>query len=635
MTDSRTARHLTPGCTCTGWCSATHHDSSERYVSQPYPQLGEAVHIRLRVARSAPISRAVIRTAPDGEQQFTALVPLNSETVEPCQWWEGRLTVSMPVMRYRFVFETPEGLWTYNGSGLYPYTPTDDHDFRLLADYAAPRWVTRSVFYQIFPDRFADGDPSNNVQSNAWLLHGHPVQARAWDQPPGQANASLEFYGGDLQGITQRLEYLQQLGVNALYLNPIFCAPSVHRYDVTDYTQVDPHLGGNKALAELRAALTKRDMRLMLDIVPNHCGVEHPWFRAAQADPTSPYSDHFMFTAHPDEYVSWLGVRSLPKLDYRSAELREYMFGGDESVFRRWMRPPYNIDGWRVDVANMLGQHGTTQIGAEIAREIRAAVKAERADAYLLSEHFFDATALLQGDQYDANMNYRGFTTPLWDWLSEQRMGNSWFGIELHGGKPLSTEALVQSWAAFRAPLPWVVARQQFNLIDSHDTPRIRNRVGGNRQLQQVAVVIQFTYPGVPCMLYGDEIGLDGANANMARRTMPWDETQWEHDMLALYRRLSHLRRESAALAAGGFHVLYTDADTVAYLRDVDHEQIVVVAYRGADERPAMPLFVAHGAIPDGAQFEEILSGAQASVTNGCLPLPAMPQGAAIWRTLR
>jgi alpha-glucosidase len=575
----------------------------------------------------------VIRTTPDGEQQFTALAPLKNEAVEPCQWWEGAITVSMPVMRYRFVFETPDGLWTYNGSGLYPYTPTDEHDFRLLADYAAPRWVTRSVFYQIFPDRFADGDPANNVQSHEWLLHGQPVQARQWDQPPEQANASLEFYGGDLQGITRHLDYLEQLGVDAFYLNPIFCAPSAHRYDVTDYTAVDPHLGGNTALAELRAALTERNMRLMLDIVPNHCGVEHPWFRAAQADPSSPYRDYFMFTAHPDQYVSWLDVRSLPKLDYRSAGLREYMFSGPESVFRHWLRPPYSIDGWRVDVANMLGQHGSTQIGVEVAREIRAAVKAERADAYLLSEHFFDATALLQGDQYDANMNYRGFTTPLWDWLSEQRMGNSWLGSELRGGKPLSTEGLVQAWAAFRAPLPYAVVLQQFNLIDSHDTPRIRHRVGGNRQLQRLAAVIQFTYPGVPCIFYGDEIGLDGANANMARRTMPWDQAQWDHDLLALYRRLSHLRRQSTALAVGGFQLLYTDADTVAYLRDVDQEQIVVVAYRGASERPAMPLFVAHGAIADGARFVEILSDAQAIVADGYLPLPSMTQGAAIWRS--
>ena len=610
---------------------AVHHDSSARYVSNPYPALGETITLRVRAAPDAPIRAILMRTVPDGEQHFTRLESVSRDNA--CQWWQVQLEVSMPVVTYRFVLVTDHGPWIYNGAGLHPYQPTDYHDFRLVADYAAPVWATSSVFYQIFPDRFADGDSGNNPRAAEWVYRDQAVEARDWDEPPGRANPSLEFYGGDLPGIVQRLPYLQDLGINALYLNPIFHAPSVHKYDVTDFEQVDPHFGGNMALAALRRALSERGMRLILDIVPNHCGVTHPWFQAALADPHSESSDHFIFTQHPD-YVSWLGVPTLPKLNYQSRKLREYMYAGANSIFRRWLRPPYSIDGWRVDVANMLGQYRATRLNADVARGIRAAVKQENAEAYLLAENFFDATGQLQGDQYDANMNYRGFTVPLWEWLTEQRIRHPSITEEFMMPTRLSTAGLTQAWQTFRAPLPWVIALQQFTLIDSHDTARIRSLVGGNDRLHRLAAVLQFTYPGIPCVLYGDEIGLAGADATAARRAMPWDEAQWDRDLQAFYRRLIALRRSSGALATGGFQLLHTDDDTVAFLRDAADEQLIVVGYRGEAERPAGLLPVAHGAIADGTRCMELLSGAEAIVQDGHLPLPPMPQGAAIWRII-
>jgi alpha-glucosidase len=610
---------------------AVHHDGSARYVSNPYPTLGETVTLRVRTAPDAPIRAILVRTVPDGEQHFTQLTPVSQDQV--CQWWQVELEVWMPIVTYRFVLVTDHGPWVYNGAGLHPYQPTDYHDFRLIADYSAPRWVSNSIFYQIFPDRFADGDPSNNPRTGAWEYRGHTVEARDWNEQPGRSDPSLEFYGGDLQGIVQRLPYLEHLGVNALYLNPIFCAPSVHKYDVTDFEQIDLHFGGNMALAALRQALHDRGMRLLLDIVPNHCGVNHPWFQDALADPYSERSDHFIFTRHPD-YVSWLGVPTLPKLNYRSQALREGMYAGPDSIFRRWLRPPYSIDGWRVDVANMLGQYRATRLNADVTRGIREAVKEENPEAYLLAENFFDATGQLQGDQYDANMNYRGFTVPLWEWLNEQRIRHPSITEEFLMPTRLSTYGLTQAWQTFRAPIPWVIALQQFTLIDSHDTARILSLVGGNDRLHRLAAVLQFTYPGVPCVFYGDEIGLEGAEATSARRTMPWNEDQWDHDLLAFYRRLIALRRSSAALATGGFQMLYTDDDTVAFLRDTQDEQLIVVGYRGAEERAAGLLPVAYGAIPDGTRFTEVLTGAEAVVQDGHLPLPAMQQGPAIWSVL-
>ena len=190
-------------------------------------------------------------------------------------------------------------------------------------------------------------------------------------------------------GIIARLDHLQRLGVNALYLNPVFTAPSNHKYDVADFDHVDPHLGGDGALGRLRQSLDARGMRYLLDVVPNHVGVLHRWFRAAQADPAAPEAEFFVFDEHPDRYANWLGVRTLPKLDYRSAELRRRMMGAPDAVLRRWLLPPFSADGWRIDVGNMLGRHGPVQLGAEVARAVRAAVKETRPDAYLLGEHFF------------------------------------------------------------------------------------------------------------------------------------------------------------------------------------------------------------------------------------------------------
>ena len=219
----------------------------------------------------------------------------------------------MPVSSYRFLILAEDRTSWYNASGLHAYNPTDAEDFRILADYEAPSWLKNSVFYQIFPDRFADGDPSNNVRDGEYEYAGYPVRAREWGAPPtsGSRAAMVEFYGGDLAGIISHLDYLTDLGVNALYLNPIFTAFSNHRYDVTDYFSVDPHLGGNPALENLHQALSARGMRYILDIVPNHCGYLHPWFQAAQADPSASTADFFTFRSSTPMSMSpgWVSGR--------------------------------------------------------------------------------------------------------------------------------------------------------------------------------------------------------------------------------------------------------------------------------------------------------------------------------------
>ena len=615
------------------WRYSIHHDGSDRYVSNPYPRLGETVRLRLRVSHHAPVRRVVLRTAPDGEQRLTPMQ--RGATEPPAQWWETDLLVEQPYTHYRFVVDAADGIWHYSAAGLSAYVPLDRSDFRLLADYDPPGWPLESVFYQIFPDRFANGDPSNDPRPEEYEYRGHRPVTYPWESPPPPDQFfPIVFYGGDLPGIESRLDYLTDLGINAIYLNPIFSAHSNHKYDVADYDHVDPHLGGDEALISLRQALDARGMRYLLDIVPNHCGYWHSWFQTARSDPAAPEAQFFTFIEHPDDYVCWMGAWTLPKLNYLSLELRQRIYEGPESVFRRWLRPPFAADGWRVDVANMLGRQGETQIGQEIGRALRRAVREARPDAYLMGENFFDATRQLQGNQFDGVMNYDGFAHPVWWWLSPYEQKGGGIDEPLSGGR-WPTTAMTASWVERLAAVPWAVALQQYNLLDSHDTKRIRTTLGGNDALHRLAVALLLTFPGVPGLYYGDEIGLTDVPHLKQRGCMVWDETRWDKSLRDYHRQLIALRRRSPALQRGGFQLLLTEEDTVAYQRETAGERILIFAHRGETPRPAGPLSLHDAGVPDNASFVDVLSGQEYRARDGKLTLPELAQGALILQQLR
>lgn len=604
-----------------------------RPVSGGEPRLGEEVQIRLRMAHDAPMQRVLLRTCPDGEQMFIELHPeAEPPSGSPCRWWQTRLKLTMPQTRYRFLIFAEDGAWWYNGSGIHAGMVTDAEDFCLLAGYQAPEWVRTAVFYQIFPDRFANGDPANDVQDGEFIYWGMPSRHKAWGEPlPQGREAMATFYGGDLQGIIQHLDAIDELGANALFLNPVFTAQSNHRYDVMDYENVDLNLGGNEALVALRRALDERGMRYILDIVPNHCGWQHPWFQAALADPNAPSAGYFSFHQHPQDYECWLGVRGLPKLNYRSTELRQIMYGEENAIFRRWLRAPYALDGWRIDVANMLARHGADQLGVEIGQGIRKAVKDTNPQAYLLGENFFDASEQLRGDLWDATMNYSGFSKPVRFWLRGFEIGQFAEPHHVASEVPWTGQAVAQSWQAFRAAIPWVIARQQYNLLGSHDTSRILTQLRGNQAHNLLAVALLFTYPGVPSVYYGDEIGLEGEGGNGARGCMPWNREAWNMELRSVYQSLIQLRRSSPALLDGGFQMLLAETDTLVFLRDAEAQQVVVVAQRGPTTRLAEPVYVAHGGLPDGLQLRELFSGRRAAISGGMLEIGALPPGAQVW----
>lgn len=615
------------------WIDSLHHDGSARYV-RGRASIGATVRLRLRAGRGAPIGRVFVRTCPDGEQSLREMAPAADSAA--CRWWEVDLPLAMPRTGYRFLIHAEGGAWWLNQRGMTRHTPTDAEDFAVLAGFDSPAWLRDAVFYQIFPDRFADGDPDNNVRTGEYQCYRRDVVARGWGEQPKRhaEGGGVEFFGGDLQGIAQKLDYLEELGVSALYLTPIFASPSNHKYDVADYFRIDPHFGGEPALIALRQALDARGMRLMLDMVPNHCSSAHPWFAAAQADPHAPTAEFFTFHRHPDQYESWLGVRSLPKLNYRNEHLRDIMYEGRDAVMRHWLREPYRIDGWRLDVANMLAKQGATQLGHKIGRAIRRAIKAENPEAFVLGEHFYDGTPHLQGSELDASMNYRGFTFPLLSWMAGFDMASVW-GQGWADTHRLPTASFVAQLRQFASAVPWQIARQQFNLLGSHDTPRALSVMGGDVDRMRVAATLLFTYPGVPCVYYGDEIGMQGWGDPDCRRCMEWDPGAWNAPVRELYRGLIALRRASRALQEGGLQWLPAPPgadETVAYVRDAGDDAIVVVVRRERDAAAWLDVDVA--GLADGTALREHFSGARAVVAGGRLGLEALPEcGAQIWRT--
>lgn len=616
---------------------AIYHDGSADYVSNLTPAIGDSVTVRLRVAAGDPVQRVVLRSVHDGEQAFAKL---RRSPGEPWTWWEGQIAVTEPRIVYRFLVLTDEGQYFYNTQGLVEYEPLDLFDFKLLGGFQSPAWVKSSVFYQINPDTWRQARLDLDLKPDDYELFGHRPRLKAWGEPlqAGEPYAH-SYYAGNLYGIAAGLDYLQDLGVNALYLNPIFKACTTHRYDTVDYRQVDPALGGNQALAELSTALHGRDMRYILDVVPNHCGLLHPWFRQAQADPESAEYGFFVFTHHPDQYHAWLGSRILVKLNYADPELRRRMYAGDDAVLRFWLRPPYQADGWRVDVGNMLGRDGAVQMNHEVLRDMRAAVKAECPECYFMGENFFDATDQLQGDMWDGVMNYRGFYTPMVDWLTRFKRRAMHFRDPVVGPAALSTAALVQTWRERLGAVPWAVNLQQFNLLGSHDTERVTTTLGDNERLYWLAVQYQMTFPGVPCIYYGNEVGQKNPSEAPAARAgartcMDWDSAHWDMDSVRRYQDLIRLRRTHPALIDGGFQVLQVGQDGFIYQRQRGDEGVLFTANRAAEVWHPAPVDAVAAGWRDGTHFREFGGSRALRVVKGRLDLPPLEQGGAIWLTV-
>ncbi len=551
-----------------------HHDGSELYVDRVAPQLGETVTLRLRVPAHLSAERVWVRTAPDGEPHWDPATVERRGDHET--WWRAEVRMVNPSMRYRFLLDGGAAGYAWvNAGGTVHRDVTDGADFWLTSAAPPPAWLDDAVVYQIFPDRFA-----NSGAPRHWPDWAVPSQ---WDDPIHDEwrVSTRQLFGGDLAGVEAHLDHIRSLGANTIYLTPFFPAESAHRYNAQAFDRVDPLLGGDAALVSLSAAAHRAGLRLVGDLTTNHTGDTHDWFRTAQHDRTSPEAGFYFFEGDgPDDYVGWFGVKTLPKLDHRASALAERMLVGPDSITGRWLRPPYDLDAWRIDVANMTGRHADVDTNHAVATAMRATMAEVRPDAWLVAEHCYDASADLRGDGWHGTMNYAGFTRPVWSWLGDHAHRLQVMGYP--ASRPvIGGAAAAATMSEFVAAMPWRSTRASLTLLGSHDTARWRS-AAGDRARQIAGAGLLLAYPGVPMIYYGDEVGLQGESSDAGRVPMPWDEGRWDHEVLGAYRRLVAARHESPALQRGGLRWLYTDDNVVVFARETADDTAVVQVSRGA-----------------------------------------------------
>ena len=526
--------------------------------------------------------RVTMRAEVDNEEMALPMRRSSKSPAPDVVQWRGEIALheGQPRRRYGFKLLWDDRQLWFAPKGFSEIPPAKLELFAYDSPDAGPQWVADQVFYQIFPDRFARSPSRSEQQDKVYHHHaaGHDIVLRDWDDPLTAEAGGSTFYGGDLDGISAKLPYLKKLGVTALYLNPVFTAPSVHKYDTEDYRQVDPQLGGNDALLRLRHNTQREGMRMVLDGVFNHSGDTHGWFdrhnrgsEGACHHPDSPWRDSYSFS-DDGKALDWLGYSSLPKLDYRSNGLVNEIYAGEDSIVRHWLKAPWNMDGWRLDVVHMLGEAGGAKNNLKHVSGITQAAKATRPDAYVLGEHFGDARQWLQQDAEDAAMNYRGFTFPLWGFLANTDIS--------YDPQKIDAQTCIAWMEDYRAGLSHQQQLRMFNQLDSHDTARFKSLLGRDAVRLPLAVVWLFSWPGVPCIYYGDEVGLDGDNDPFCRKPVPWDEKKQDRELLALYQRLAALRKATPALRHGGCEVLYAEGDVVVFLRVLGAERVMVAINR-------------------------------------------------------
>jgi alpha-glucosidase len=510
----------------------------------------------------------------DGEPRSFELALERRDATE--SWWAAKVKIENPSTCYRFVFVDNDKYDWLNASGFYDHDVHSNNDFQIVATPAYPSWIRSSVFYQIFPDRFAKSGLKKQIPQ--W------AQQREWNQLPavGTREMGTELFGGDLDGVRERLDYLDDLGVNGIYFTPFFPALSNHRYDATSFREVDPILGGDKAMSRLVTEAKRRKIRLLGDLTSNHCGAGHPWLAKAKRDKKSKERGYFYWDKSVKHgYVGWFGHASLPKLNFNSASLRKEMYEGKNSIVRQWLSPKYGMSGWRIDVGNMTGRQGADDLHDEVMHGIRKAMDEVKPDAWLVAENGDFVASDLNGFGWHGAMNYQGFMRPVWNWINlNKTIGGGFQGLPF-SMPTITGRQLVESMKSFNGSIPWRSLVASMVLLDSHDTARMRTVVLGNKDLHLTAITLLLTYPGVPSIFAGDEIGLEGTTGEDSRKTINWeDRSSWDMDFLREVKKLISIRKNSDGFINGGLRWVLVEDDCLAFLRESKKETILVFLSR-------------------------------------------------------
>ncbi|HEY6739681.1 MAG TPA: glycoside hydrolase family 13 protein [Actinopolymorphaceae bacterium] len=608
------------------------HDQGPLYASTAEPTCSTPVEVTLRTYKG-DITSANVKyfDEADSAHHWLPMTWRRNDATGRFDLWTATIPASCSTKYYRFQINDGADTDWYNAGG-----PTDDEpsalDFSVVPGFATPDWAKNSVLYQIFPDRFANGDPSNDVRTGEYSYFGAPTQSKEWGASvtptPPAVNSSV-FFGGDLQGVRDKLGYLKNtLGIDAIWLNPIFTSPTNHKYDIQDYENVDPHLGGDSALRALIADMHSTSNgpagKVILDGVFNHSGSWAKWFDRGNVWPdvtgayesqSSPYAGWYTFVDWPDQYASFFDATpSMPKFDYGASgsAVRQALYGSTSSVAQTWIRE-YGIDGWRLDApqyADAGGGNGSNATNHQIWKEFRTAVKGAKPDAFVFGEHWGNARPWTTGGEWDAASNFNGFTQPVSQWIT---------GRDYHDNPASISTSEFDAWLrGTRADYPRQAQLVMSNHLSNHDIPRFATRAGGDIWKTYLAHIFQMTYVGIPTIYYGDEYGMQGGADPDNRRTFDWSQGTTANESVALVKKLISIRRQYSALRTGSFLTLGVDdgAGLYAFGRmDADHRIAVLLNNDTTAHSSRIPVYQL--SVPDGTTMTDAISGRTYQVSDG------------------
>lgn len=642
-------------------------DGTSDYVIPAEPGIHEKVRLRFRTARDD-----AQEVCPISGGETLQMQKMSSGEVFDYYETEVQLTDTMFVYYFRIKSESEE--LCYHRCGVSEH-PVEYYNFRIMPGFSTPAWAKGAVMYQIFVDRFCNGDPSNDVEDGEYVYIGEPVcKVKDWNEFPAAMDIR-RFHGGDLQGVLDKLDYLEELGVEVIYFNPLFVSPSNHKYDIQDYDYIDPHYGviiedggevlpegekdntratkyqkrtgdirnleaSNRLFAKLVEEMHTRGMRVILDGVFNHCGSFNKWMdreriyepqpeyeKGAYVSAQSPYRDFFHFFDEREEawpynknYDGWWGHDTLPKLNYEdSPTLEEYIL----NIGKKWVSPPYNADGWRLDVAADLGY--SNEYNHIFWENFRKAVKSANPQALILAEHYGDPGEWLQGDEWDSVMNYDAFMEPL-----------TWFltGMEKHSDERRTdlwgnADNFVNTMNHFMASMLTPSLQVAMNELSNHDHSRFLTRTnhivgrvaqlgskaaeeGINLAVMREAVAVQMTWVGAPTVYYGDEAGVCGFTDPDSRRTYPWG--QENRELVEFHKEMIRIHKREKPLRTGSLKMLSWSSNVLAYARFQEGEQIIVVL-NNSKELKEVTIPVWQAEVPMKGKMERLMYSWEKSYT--------------------
>ena len=605
-------------------------DGTSQYVNPSEPERNEEVVFRFRTAKDDAEHVCLVHEKIRYEME-------KAQTGEVFDYYEIKRQMDEEPFRYYFEIRSGSEVCYYNRCGVSERV-VPDYDYVVCPGFRTPKWAKGAVMYQIFIDRFCNDDHDNDVEDREYYYIGdYSRKVTDWNRYPATMDVR-EFYGGDLKGVGDKLDYLQDLGVEVLYFNPIFVSPSNHKYDIQDYDYIDPHYGvivedGGNILAEgdhenanatkyqkrvtdkknLEASneffvqfveeVHRRGMKVILDGVFNHCGSFNKWLDreriyekqegyapGAYVSADSPYRSYFRFFQEERErwpyngsYDGWWGHDTLPKLNYEdSPKLEAYIF----EIAKKWVSPPYNADGWRLDVAADLGR--SNEYNHEFWKKFRKVVKEANPEALILAEHYGDPSEWLEGDEWDTIMNYDAFMEPVTWFLTGMEKHSDEAREDLRGNADAFVNAIRHHMSNMMTPSLQVSMNELSNHDHSRFLTRTNHRVGRVQELgaeaanenvnvavMREAVVMQMTWPGAPTVYYGDEAGVCGFTDPDNRRTYPWGHE--DQELIAFHREMIRIHKQYPVFREGSVQMLEWRENVLAYARTDQNQRIVVI----------------------------------------------------------